>query len=463
MAVIEQAATPAGQAGPGRVAVSRLAAFAAPSLPLAAMGLPFVVQLPPHYTSHVGIAAWLVGVIFMGARLLDIGVDLWVGLAMDQTRTRIGRFTPWLLAGSPLLSCGALFLFFAEPGAGPAYLAIALLASYIAFSMATLSQMALGATLSTDYHERARVFTWWQAGNIVGMLLVLALPVLVHARGGSDADGVHAMGWFVIVLAPVTAVICALFAREEAPKAEPQKTGLADFRALLGLKSCRRLLAADLILMFSSGVTGGLFLFFFTAVKGYPGGEASLLLLVYFVSGLVCAPLWTVIATRTAKHVSLMAACGFAMLTQPLILFLPEDAVALAAAGMAVAGMVYAAPAYLLRAMMADVGDEDLLVTGKDRTGLLYAMVTLTGKAGYAFAVGITYVGLSLVGYEARLAGANSAAALSGLTAMFIAIPVVCCLAGALILRGYPLDARRTAEVQRALAGRAAAAASGPA
>jgi glycoside/pentoside/hexuronide:cation symporter, GPH family len=451
----------AGATASGRVALPRLMAFAAPSLPLAAMGLPFVVQLPPHYTSHVGIAAWLVGVIFMSARLIDIGVDLWVGLAMDQTRTRIGRFTPWLLAGAPLLSIGATFLFFAQPGASPIYLGLALLGSYIAFSMATLSQAALGATLSSDYNERARIFTWWQAGNIIGMLLVLALPVIVHQRGGSDAEGVHAMGWFVIILAPVSAVICALFAREQAPKAAPQPSSFADFRALVGLKSCRRLLLADLILMFSSGVTGGLFLFFFTAVKGYSGGDASLLLLVYFVTGLVAAPLWTLIARRTAKHVSLIVACFYAAVTQPLILFLPEGQVALAAAGMAVAGAVYAAPAYLLRAMMADVGDEDLLVTGKDRTGLLYAMVTLTGKAGYAFSVGITYVALSAFGFEARLGGDNTQQALTGLVGMFVAVPVLMSLVGAALLRGYPLDAARTAEVQAALASRGAGSAAG--
>lgn len=437
------------------VALSRLAAFAAPSLPLAAMGLPFVVQLPAHYSGHVGIEEGLVGIIFMAARLLDIGVDLGVGLAMDQTRTRWGRFTPWLVVGCPLLSIGAYFLFFAEPGTSPIQLAIVLFATYCAFSMATLSQAALGATLSDDYNERSRVFTWWQAGNIIGMLLVLLLPVIVLGPGSDPAAGVHAMGWFVIILAPIGAIICALFAREAQPKAAPQKTSIADFKALLTSKACRRLLTADLVLMFSSGVTGGLFLFFFTAVKHYDMQASSALLLIYFIAGLIGTPVWTLLARRTAKHVALMTACVYAMVTQPMILFLPEGQFAMAAIGMAVAGLVYAAPAYLLRAMMADVGDEDLLTTGKDRTGLLYAMVTLTGKAGYAFAVGVTFVGLGAFGYEAELVAQNTAAALMGLTVMFIALPVVCCVAGAALLKGYPLDAARSAAVQAQLAARA--------
>lgn len=450
---------------PGRVALGRILAFSAPSLPLAAMGLPFVVQLPTHYAVHVGIPVAVVGMIFMAARLADIVVDLGIGLAMDQTRTRIGRFTPWLLAGAPLMSIGAWFLFMAEPGTTATTLAITLFLTYCAFSMGVLSQSALGATLSADYHERSRVFAFWQSGNVIGMLLVLSLPVIVHASGGTDAEGVQAMGWFIIVLMPVSAVIAALFAREQPPKAAARRTTLADFAALARSDACRRLLFADLVLMFSSGVTGGLFLFFFQAIKGY-GGQASLLLLVYFVAGLLGSGLWAALARRAGKHRALVAACVYAGVSQPLILMLPHASegpfgatgnLALAAAGMAVAGIVYAAAAQLLRAMMADIGDEDTLATGMDRTGLLYAMVTLTGKAGFALAVGVTFLGLGAVGFDAGAGAANAQSAKNGLIAMFTILPVIACAVSALVLWRYPLDARRTAEVQAALAARRAA------
>ncbi|MCA3080361.1 MAG: MFS transporter, partial [Rhodocyclaceae bacterium] len=77
-----------GQTG-SKVALSRILAFSAPSLPLAALGLPLVVQLPPHYAGYVGLEIGVVGLLFMLARILDIGVDIGIGLAMDQTRTRI--------------------------------------------------------------------------------------------------------------------------------------------------------------------------------------------------------------------------------------------------------------------------------------------------------------------------------------------------------------------------------------
>jgi glycoside/pentoside/hexuronide:cation symporter, GPH family len=439
----------AGDSGPpnSKVAMSRILAFSLPSLPLAALGLPLVVQLPAHFSANLGLQVGVVGTIFMCVRLVDIWLDVGIGLAMDQTRTRIGRFSPWLLACAPVVMLGAWLLFMAEPGVSAAYLIFSLLITYLGFSMGSLSQMSLGATLSDNYYERSRVFVFWQIFNVIGMLLALSIPVITHQMGGSPIDGIRGMGWFIILGIPVGALVAAFAAKEPQPKAEAKKTSFADLMSLMNSRACRKLLISDLILMFSSGVTGGLFLFYFDAVKGY-GPSSSALLLIYFIAGLVGAPIWTMIARRQGKHMSLIYACIFAAATQPLILFLPKGEFWIAAAGMAFCGLVYTSAAYLLRAMMADVGDEDLLRTGQDRTGLLYALVTLTGKGGYALAVGTTFLGLSLIGYDAKLGGANSESAIQGLTWLFIGLPAIMSLIGAAILIGYPIDAKRTAELQ---------------
>ena len=434
-----------------KVALSRILAFSAPSLPLAALGLPLVVQLPPHYAGYVGLEIGVVGLLFMLARILDIGVDVSIGLAMDQTRTRIGRFSPWLVMSIPVIMVGSYFLFMAKPGADAAYLGFWLFFTYVGFSMGSLSQMSLGATLSDNYHERSRVFVFWQAANVLGMLMVLMIPVLIHSQGGTAASGVQGMGWFIVCLMPLTALLAAGFAKEESPKASAKHTSIKDIISIFKSDACRRLLLCDLLLMFGSGVTGGLFLFYFDAVKGY-GGLAAALLLIYFIAGLIGAPLWTLIARRWGKHVSLICACLYGAVSQPLIMYLPENNFVAAAIGMSVAGIVYTAGAYLLRAMMADIGDEDLLQTGQDRTGLLYAFVTLTGKAGYALAVGVTYVGLGLFGFNSKLGAGNTPEALAGLTLLFLGLPVAVNLLGALLLVKYPIDAKRTAELQAAIA-----------
>lgn len=430
-----------------KVSMPRILAFSLPSLPLAALGLPLVVQLPAHFTANLGLEVGVVGTIFMCVRLVDIWLDVGIGLTMDQTRTRIGRFSPWLLACAPVIMIGAWLLFMAKPGVSAVYLTLSLFLTYVGFSMGSLSQMSLGATLSDNYYERSRVFVFWQVFNVIGMLMALSIPVIVQQIGGTSIAGVQGMGWFIILTIPVGAIVAAFFAKEPQPKAQAKQTNLSDLLSLMKSTACRKLLISDLILMFSSGVTGGLFLFYFDAVKGY-GALSSALLLIYFVAGLVGAPIWTFIARRGGKHMSLIYACIFAAATQPVIMLLPKGNFMIAAMGMAFCGLVYTSAAYLLRAMMADVGDEDLLRTGQDRTGLLYALVTLTGKGGYALAVGTTFLGLSLIGYDAKLGGSNSESAIAGLTWLFIGVPAVMSLVGAAVLIGYPIDAKRTAQLQ---------------
>ncbi|MFA7639457.1 MAG: MFS transporter, partial [Parvibaculum sp.] len=60
-----------------------LFAFALPAAPVAAMGLPLAVHLPPFYAGTMGLGLTLVGTIFMFARLWDMITDPVLGIVSD--------------------------------------------------------------------------------------------------------------------------------------------------------------------------------------------------------------------------------------------------------------------------------------------------------------------------------------------------------------------------------------------
>jgi Na+/melibiose symporter-like transporter len=67
-------------------------------------------------------------------------------------------------------------------GAPLALLALAgLLTLYVGFSAAQVSHTSWGQALSTDYHERSRIFGWWQAANMLALISLLAVPPLANA------------------------------------------------------------------------------------------------------------------------------------------------------------------------------------------------------------------------------------------------------------------------------------------
>src|SRR5690606_7557619 len=88
-----------------------LAAFSGPCLPLAAFGVALPVTLPEFYATYVGLELGVVAAVFMAVRLIDIVFDPFIGWGMDKTKTKLGRYRPWMAVSTPILMLSALMMF----------------------------------------------------------------------------------------------------------------------------------------------------------------------------------------------------------------------------------------------------------------------------------------------------------------------------------------------------------------
>jgi len=61
------------------------------------------IYVPEFYSNTIGLSLAAVGFIFSTVRLAGIVFDQLIGGIMDRTRTRWGRFKPWLAIAAPLL------------------------------------------------------------------------------------------------------------------------------------------------------------------------------------------------------------------------------------------------------------------------------------------------------------------------------------------------------------------------
>lgn len=437
---------------PARLSTWRMAAFSSPAIPLAALILPVTVYLPDYYATELGVDLGVLAFVFMAVRLFDLWSDPALGFAMDKTNTRFGRFRPWFVGGAPIAMLAALMLFLAPVGASGGYLLFWLIAAYVGQSMAQLAHMAWAATAAPTYDQRSRIYGWGMGLTVVGLLSVLALPpILQMGFDFTHARAVQAMGWFVVALIPPT-ILMALLATPEprtAPPANPPR--LRHYWDLLRRPSVLRVLAADILWNTGPAVAGALFFFFFDALRGYDRSEAGILLLIYFMGALIGAPVWTRLARKVGKHRALMVAGVLYATAQTGVLFLPREPYWLGIIAMFLAGLPFTAGPALLRAMMADLGDEERLASGIDRTGLLFSLLTGSVKIGSAAAVGIGLSSLNAVGFKPELGAANSQEALNTLKLMFALVPAALGLATTLIIAGHKLDAAAHADIRRRL------------
>jgi GPH family glycoside/pentoside/hexuronide:cation symporter len=437
----------------GRLSTPRLLAFSLGSIPAYMLISMLSTYLPPFYAGKMGISLTAIGLTIGALRLADLGVDLALGWLMDKTRTPIGRYRPWFLAGLPVLWVAVYKVFNPPVHPDTGYLFTWYILLYVAYSMLVLGHSAWAASISGSYNERSRMFGWMLGIGVAGSVVLNALPRLTHnAIRPADPASIPTIGWIIMAVSTVVVIIATLSAPERAaPVAAKDRATLKDYIAVFTNKSMLRLLAADLFLILGPGASAPIYLFFFHESKGFALGEVSLLLIPYTASAIFGAPIWARIAQRFGKHRTVqMAGLGYAI-TQTILMIVPAGLFWPTALSMFSVGFCGSAFIVLIRAMVADVADELRLETGQERAGILYALVTLTQKLGSSLAVTIIYPILDMVGFVAKPGFKNTPEAIRGLEMCYVFAPIILVVVGAACLIGYKLDAKRQGEIRTKL------------
>lgn len=430
----------------------RLAAFSSAGLPVGALIISLAVYLPHYYTSELGLPLATVGAAFALVRLLDICLDPVLGVVMDRTRTRIGRFRPWLIASVPVLMLAIAAAYLPPKNAGSLYLIGWLLVLYAGYSMLLLAHLSWGAVIVEEYNARSRVYGWIQVVAGLGGLVILLLPALIAALWPAvQLHGVRLMGWFLIALVPLTVALTSTTPEPLRESRKEERTKLRDYWEVVKRPSMVRVLLADLFTTLGPAITAPLYLFFFEQARGYTPVQSNWLLMFYIGATFVGPALWARAAVKFGKHQSVMGGAVAYAIAQTGLLLLPAAQPVAMAIAMFTVGFIASGFPLLVRAMLADVTDEVLLDTGRDRTALLYSLITSTAKIGSTLSVGIAYTILPLFGFVAANGVINSPEAIWGLEACYLVPPVVCVALGGLAMWGYKLDAARHSEIRTGL------------
>ena len=444
------------QTAPRKVAWYELAAFASPSAPLLALSLPSLIFLGPYFNEHLGLSLTAVSLIFTCARFADIIIDPAIGGFQDRSSPSMGRRRFWLVATTPLLMALVWIVFIGlQPGAPGQLVAVCMLVLYASYASMMISHLSWAGELQPDYHGRTRTLGAVQIAGMIGYVGMLLLPAIVVQGGfGGPTQAVQAMGYAAMVVLPLTVAWCVLGVKEERTPPQPHLGFSAAMGALVTNRALRRVLVPDLLIGVGYGVTGGLFVFLFRHYLGF-AKEAETLLLIYFLSGLVGVPIWTWLGRRIGKHRALQIGCIHAAVMLALVPFLPKGEFWIAVGALVLAGISQSAGTMLVRALMADVVDEDSVATGGQRSGLFFGLLLTTSKVGIAIGP-LTYAVLDAFGFDAKLGPANSSTAMTALVALYAAVPFVLNVIAAASLLNYPLDEKRQAALREAIVARQA-------
>ena len=431
-----------------RLPKTRLASFCVTALAIQALATLLITFLPEFYANAVGLPVGAVGAAFMSIRIVDLFIDVVLGGAIDATRTRWGRFRPWLIASAPVLVVSIVMLFGAQRGATMFYLWVWLLFAFLGFSMIVLSHLAWTATLSTIPAERTRVFAWWQVFATTGQFSILALlPVVARLHPSDPGAGVRAAGWVMAVLIPAAIALAVTTTPERVLTPQPGRgSRFTDYVQVFRQETVLRLVLADLAIAMSTGIASAVALFFYMGQLGFDRATASTLILISYVFAFAGTPLFARIASKVGKAKALLGGALLQAALQIMVALQPANNFALTAATVGILGLCIPIAWFLPRAMMADVADATRALSGIDRTGLLYASLNGSMKLALGLAVGFAFLMLSWLHFNP--AHAADPANAWPLRVLVGGVPALLSLFVAGCMYGYP-EAQVTAAAER--------------
>lgn len=431
----EMTGEPAGPAVTGR----RLALYALPALPLAALALPFYVIVPSFYAEALGLSLTAVGAALLAIRLIDALADPVLGWAADRIAPRFGRRRALMALAAPVTALCAFMVFWPGAGAGIAHLFVWGLGLSLGYTALSLAYTAWGAEITADYRGRARVAAAREGVTLIGTLVAIALPFAIGL--GTDATGFHglaAMGVFVLVTLPLFCGACVFGVPEPENLSREKLSFVEGLRHLRANGPFLRLIAAFLLNGIANAIPATLFLYFVADRIGAAQLQGPLLFL-YFLCGVAGLPLALRCASRFGKH---KAWCG-AMLAACVVFagagFLgPGDVVAFGLICGAT-GLLLAFDVALPPAIQADVVDVDTAASGEQRSGLYFALWALATKLALAIAVGVTFPLLDWAGYRPGTGAPTEQAGLA-LALLYAWLPIPAKLAAIALMWRFPLD-----------------------
>lgn len=153
-----------------------------------------LAYLAVFYTDTFGITAAATAMLFLVVRLSDGVTDIIMGMIADRTKSRWGKFRPWILFSAPVLGLFMVLCFstpnFSENGK-LVYAYFTYIGLTLAYTVNNVPYSALMGVMTSSDTERTSLSGFRFAGAFTGGLLVMGfLPKLVNHFGqGNDAVG----------------------------------------------------------------------------------------------------------------------------------------------------------------------------------------------------------------------------------------------------------------------------------
>lgn len=419
-----------------------------------------------YLTDFRGVAPAFVGVLFMAARIWDAFNDPFMGMIVDNTRSRFGKFRPWIIIGT-ILNAIVLILLFLNVGIeGRGYLvwcAVFYILWGMTYTVMDIPYWSMVPALTDDEHERSqisaipRIFASlaWLVVNSFGLILVTRLG------RGNDLKGFAILASAISIVFIITEIITCIFCKERVVTKSAEKTTVKGMLNVL-FKNDQVKIILGIALFFNVAYqlsnSFALYYFKYVAERTFTGEGDGVLYPVYAgVAGFAqmgSMAILPALSQKIGKKVSFFFAsflpvAGFAALWI-LGYTMPTNVLAVGICS-AIINSGIGFMLVFITVILSEVVDYGEYKLGTRNESILFSMQTFVVKFAGAFSGFISGIGLTLIGFKANVQ--QSVGTEMGMRIIMFLIPaLLSALCYLIYVKGYKLTPDYYSKINRELA-----------
>ena len=265
--------------------------------------------------------AYMIGIvttIILVLRIAELFIDPFIGNTIDKTKTRWGKFKPWVLVGAFVAAISLAILFtdmggltVSNPMLYLVLFALIYLIMDVFYSAKDVAIWSMIPALSFDSHEREITATYARIGSVFGaqMITAIVMPVVLYFSLNENGGAGDGTGWFAFAvigggIATLGAVILGLGTKEETSALRENKTETS-FKEVFSilLKNDQLLWVAIAYLIYGLGVNiiNNFNLYYFIYVLG-DAKQFSFLGVINVIIGLLAVALFPMLTMRFSRR-----------------------------------------------------------------------------------------------------------------------------------------------------------------